>query len=247
MTKLTQIPTNARKVAAKRCAHCNTPLPSGEGIGVPFIGALGPECVKKYAPLLAVLEQLQGLQVRKGDQPAINFADWAIWKLRELGFVVEVRQDGEDLQVVDIVRLKPNSKKVKSRARAALNAFADMREEFERRLMLASADAQVEVEQEADDELAQDLLDELEERAAIQEEGCSSTLEPLPALVDLMWQEGLQVVGAEGHLPVAALDDAVINRIKHAALELGLELRGALLQEQQEYVLRVVSRTEVAA
>lgn len=130
---------SARKVAATRCSCCNRKLTTGEGTEVPFIGALGPECVQKFTRLLALLEQVQALTSPTTGEVVdreTDFPVWAKYRLHALGFEADIVREGDRRRVV-VQGLRPASKAVKSRAAAALAAFEDMRTEFEARLVAA--------------------------------------------------------------------------------------------------------------
>lgn len=228
----------ARKVAATRCSCCNRTLTTGEGTEVPFIGALGPECVQKFTRLLALLEQVQAVLSPTTSElvdPEADFPVWAKHHLYALGFEAQIVIEGKSRRV-KVQALRPASKQVKNRAAAALAAFEDVRAEFEQRLMLAAADAQA----AAEEALAEDLLFELEERAALQAEGLPGAL-PL-ALTEWLQQRGVQVdAGGEAHmpLPLRPADESLVHQLWQLGLDLGVAVRGRLDLRRAEYVLRV--------
>ncbi|GGR11605.1 hypothetical protein [Deinococcus ruber] len=121
------------KVAAQRCVDCGIPLTTGEGFEVPFIGTLGPKCVKKYAALVAVLEQVDGLEAHEYDQGSIRLAHHVIWKLRGCGIAVKVLDIAADTKRVQIMGL---SKK----PLAVIKSYAEIRAQFERQLQIAQVE-----------------------------------------------------------------------------------------------------------
>lgn len=121
------------KAPATRCAHCQRELTSGEGRRAEFIGVLGPECVKKYAALEAVLAQANGMEAHEWDQGTINLTHYVLWKLRGIGVavrVVDVKPGVKALEVVGLSR-KPA---------AVVKSWREVRAEFELRLKLAAAE-----------------------------------------------------------------------------------------------------------
>ncbi|MFW8627655.1 hypothetical protein [Deinococcus sp. ME38] len=80
-------------VAAERCVCCGTPLPTGQGYDVPYIGAVGPKCVKKFGVLAEVIAWVDGRSVTHPSQEALAAGTRLIVALRELGFEV-MKVDG---------------------------------------------------------------------------------------------------------------------------------------------------------
>lgn len=121
------------KAAAQRCAHCRRDLPTGEGTDVPFIGVVGPECVKKYASLRRALEAAHGMQAFEWDRGTFVLAHHVVMDLRRAGVAVEVVdvRDG-----VKEVRIKGLARKPK----VVIESWKQIREKFEQRLQLAQAE-----------------------------------------------------------------------------------------------------------
>lgn len=121
------------KAAAQRCAHCRRDLPTGEGTDVPFIGVVGPECVKKYASLRRALEAMNGLQALEWDRGTMTLAWYVIRDLKNIGVaveVVDVRAGVKEVRIKGVTR-KP---------RAVIESWRQIQAKFEQRLQLAQAE-----------------------------------------------------------------------------------------------------------
>lgn len=136
-TPSVKAPLLGRHVPATRCAHCRRELPTGEGTLVEFVGVLGPECVRKYGPLAAVLAQVNGLEALEWDEGTSRLAHYVTLRLRGIGVavkVVDVRPGVKALEVKGLSR----------RADAVIKSWAQVRAEFENTLKLAAAEREAE-------------------------------------------------------------------------------------------------------
>ena len=122
---------------AERCVCCRHPLATGSGQIVPFIGVLGPECLKKYgagyAALGAALVQANGLEAYEWDAGTITLAHHVVMKLRGAGVavkIVDVRPGVKALSIAGLSR-KPAS---------VVQTWAEMRAEFEAMLQRSAAE-----------------------------------------------------------------------------------------------------------
>lgn len=121
------------RVPAQRCACCRRELPTGAGQLAQFIGVLGPECVKKFGPLLWAIEQVNGFEALEEDEGTLKLAHHLLWNLRRAGVAVEV----VDVKAgVKMLKVKGLSKK----PAAAIESWEQVRAEFENRLQLAAAE-----------------------------------------------------------------------------------------------------------
>lgn len=124
------------RAAAQRCAHCRKALPTGQGTDIPGVGVVGPECLKRYAPLAAAIAKCQGLRAYEFDQGSIRLAHHIIFDLRRVGFVVtvvDVSADTKEVQIGNLAR-KPTK---------AIETWEAMRTRFEQRLIDAQAEREV--------------------------------------------------------------------------------------------------------
>lgn len=121
------------RATAHRCAHCKRELPTGEGLDVPGIGPVGPECVKKYASLAPVLAQVQGMQAHEWDRGTVNLTHHTVMDLRRLGLTVRVVDVAPGVKALEIIGAAHKPK-------AVLERWEDMRARFELRLKLAAAE-----------------------------------------------------------------------------------------------------------
>ena len=118
---------------AEKCSHCGRSLPTGYGTHLEYIGVVGPECVQKYGPLLAILKAVDGLEAHEHDQGSIRLAYHTYHDLRRAGVAVKllnVRPGVKALQIEGLSR-KP---------KLAVQSYGEMREAFENRLKLAAAE-----------------------------------------------------------------------------------------------------------
>lgn len=122
--------TAAPRVPGKRCCHCRRELTSGEGQLVEFVGVLGPECVKKYASLIAALGQVNGLEAYEWDHGTVVLANYVIWKLRAAGVAVKVVDVKDGVKAVQIVGLS-------RKPAAVVQSWEERRAEFEAELKRA--------------------------------------------------------------------------------------------------------------
>lgn len=127
---------------APRCAHCHRELPTGEGTDIPFVGVVGPECVKKYASLRRALETAHGMQAFEWDRGTFVLAHHVVMDLRRAGVAVEVVdvRDG-----VKEVRIKGLARKPK----VVIESWKQIQARFEQRLR----DAQAEREANGDEQV----------------------------------------------------------------------------------------------
>ncbi|MFC6617963.1 hypothetical protein [Deinococcus radiophilus] len=122
-----------RQVAAHRCAHCGRELPTGQGTEIPFIGPVGPECVRKYGSLVAAIEQANGMECYEWDQGSVRLAHHVLWDLRGAGVAVAVVDVKPGVKALEVRGLSRKPRKV-------VASFAEVRERFEQRLGLAAAE-----------------------------------------------------------------------------------------------------------
>ena len=121
------------RAQAEKCSHCGRSLPTGYGTRLDFVGVVGPECVQKYAALLAVLKAVDGLEAHEHDQGSINLAYHVYHDLRRVGLAVkliDVRPGVKALQIEGLSRAP----------KLTIGSYAEIREAFERRLKLAAAE-----------------------------------------------------------------------------------------------------------
>lgn len=121
------------KAQADKCAQCGRSLPTGIGNRLEYIGVVGPECVQKYGPLLAILKAVDGLEAHEHDQGSIKLAYHVFHDLRRVGLavkLVDVRPGVKALQVEGLSR-KP---------KLIVESYAEIRAAFEQRLKLAAAE-----------------------------------------------------------------------------------------------------------
>lgn len=105
--RTSSIPRPFARAAATRCAHCRRELPTGEGHDVPFIGIVGPECVRKYASLRVALTGVNGLQALEWDQGTIVLAQHIVMDLRLIGVkvqIVDVKAGVKEVRILGMTR-----------------------------------------------------------------------------------------------------------------------------------------------
>ena len=119
--------------AATACTCCNQPLSTGQGFDVPYIGIVGPKCVKKFAALAAVLATFDGQRFERSiTQEQFQAIQRAIFAIRAVGFVVTVVTLPGDLKQIQVGKMTRKHIKV-------CTTWKERRAEFERDLLLASA------------------------------------------------------------------------------------------------------------
>lgn len=127
MTAFPHIPT------AERCACCGVELKRG-GYLVPAIGAVGPQCQKKFGALAQAIELLEGRATASVPADARHITGALVTRLRLLG--ITVTTDGGAYHVGALTR----------KAAEVAKSYAKRRAEFVRDLQIASgfygADAQ---------------------------------------------------------------------------------------------------------
>ena len=129
----TRTPTTYQHAPAERCAHCNRELPTGHGTHIEYVGVVGPECVRKYTALIAVLKAVDGLEANEEDQGSMRLAHHVVWSLRRAGVAVKVVDVRYGVKAVQIVGLSRPPK-------AVVKSYGEIRAEFEHRLKLAAAE-----------------------------------------------------------------------------------------------------------
>lgn len=132
-----RFPPTFVRAAATHCAHCRRELPTGEGHDVPFIGVVGPECVRKYASLRVALTGVNGLQALEWDQGTIVLAHHIVMDLRRIGVkvqVVDVKAGIKEVRILGVTR----------QPRAVVESWEQMRARFEQRLRDAQAEREAE-------------------------------------------------------------------------------------------------------
>lgn len=87
-----EVAAKFEKVAASRCACCGREIT--EGYDVPFVGAVGPVCVKKFAEFGQLLEWVEGRNQGNTDRADYPRLHRTVIGLRQIGIEVEMR-DGE--------------------------------------------------------------------------------------------------------------------------------------------------------
>ena len=131
------LPRPFAPAAATHCAHCRRELPTGEGHDVPFIGIVGPECVRKYASLRVALTGVNGLQALEWDQGTMILAHHVVMDLRRIGMkvqIVDVKAGVKEVRILGVTRPP----------KAVVESWAQMRARFEQRLRDAEAEREAE-------------------------------------------------------------------------------------------------------
>jgi len=127
MTAFPHIPT------AERCACCGVELKRG-GYLVPAIGAVGPQCQKKFGALAQAIELLEGRATASVPADARHITGALVTRLRLLGITVSI--EGGVYRIGTLTR----------KATEATKSYKKRREELVRDLQIASgfygADAQ---------------------------------------------------------------------------------------------------------
>lgn len=123
--------------AANACTCCGQPLSTGQGFDVPYIGIVGPKCVKKFATLATALAAFDGQRFERDmTQEQLQAAQRAIFAMRAVGFVVTVVTLLGDLKRIQVGKMTRKHTKV-------CTTWRERRAEFERDLILASARQEV--------------------------------------------------------------------------------------------------------
>ncbi len=110
---------------AERCACCGIELKRG-GYLVPAIGAVGPTCQKKFAPLAQAMSLLEGRATASVPADARHITGALVARLRALG--ITVTTDSGAYHVGTLTR----------KAAEVARSYAKRRAEFVRDLQIAS-------------------------------------------------------------------------------------------------------------
>lgn len=130
---MTNVAPSFNLIPAEACTCCNRKIK--QGYDVPFIGVVGPKCVRKFALLSYALTTLEGLQFAPYLTGETGQATQRLFSgLRALGFdpKKQVAEDGTCTLVVGRLATWRSHAKL-------CQTWEERRAEFERDLKLASA------------------------------------------------------------------------------------------------------------
>ncbi|KQR37780.1 hypothetical protein [Deinococcus sp. Leaf326] len=196
-------PTTFPLVSAETCICCGREL--SQGYDVPYVGVVGPKCVRKYAALAAALARLDTLTITEADPMDARLAvsNLVLILRTQIGYAVELVDNADGSKSIKVgARTRKHVKVCKT--------WKERRAEFELELQLAETYLAAQVLPPEAPALTPELLRALtptQRRAVAAEYGVTIPNGRPSSSVTLIWTaiQAVQVAEAQMVAPVAPL------------------------------------------